>query len=679
MAAGVKLNFKDADLKSIFKFMSELTGVTYVYDDSIKGNATIVSSKEVTVSEACSSLESLLMAKGISLIKKGNIIQVVYNDKSGLAGIGDVVKGKIPSEFTTQASIITHVIELENVSSGSLKKIIQPLVSKHGNIMDFTKANKLVITDISANINRMLKIINLIDSKKSSINLKSYSLKYCNAAKTAAQLSLAINRNSSNENAQGIVFPIEDKNMIAVAADKKNIKIIENLLEKIDNENSSSKGHIKIIQLKFADAQKVASTIEKMFISSKGLIAADTQVARYTSINFDKRLKLIILTSPSPKIIGRIEGVIKSLDVEKKADDYQVKVIRLKHASSDKMLSILRDTFVGQDDTQSVNIVSDPSTNSLVVTASRDKYQEIFDTVQKLDTYRKQVLVEALIAEVSLSAMKEIGMELGISDNSLGTNNALVGTNFGIKQSLTSSSGLNAGVVKGSIDIDEAGAGDLSELSKIRAIIKAYQNNSKFKILSTPTILCSDNEPSSIIVGQVVALPEGFARDTETGRFDLTKFKYADVGIDLNIIPRVSPDRKVTLSVKVKAQERLEENLYDFNIPVLTKRAAETTITISDRETVVIGGLIREDRQKQIRKVPVLGDLPLIGKFFRSKKTIKNKTNLLIFITPHVIDRSDEMKEISNEIANKSELSEDTDEFTNRLKKRAKNKTKKEL
>jgi general secretion pathway protein D len=359
-------------------------------------------------------------------------------------------------------------------------------------------------------------------------------------------------------------------------------------------------------------------------------------------------------------------------------------VIRLKHAGADKLLQILKDIFVNKknvstiknsnaehDEDQEINIVSDPATNSLIITASKDRFPEIIETVNKLDIYRKQVLVEALIAEVSLSDMKEIGMELGIADNSPNSDNAVASTNFGLKQNLSSSGGLNAGLVKGSLDVEKAGAGNLNELSKIKAIIKAYQNNSKFKILSTPTILASDNEASSIIVGQVVALPEGFARDTETGRFDLTKFKYADVGINLNIIPRVSPDKKVTLQVDVNAQERLEENLYDFNIPVLTKRAAKTTITISDRETVVIGGLIREDKQKLTKKIPLLGDLPLIGKFFRSRKTVKNKTNLLIFITPHIVDQSEDMRIISQKMESRSEIAEDAAEFTSQLKKRS--------
>jgi general secretion pathway protein D len=186
-------------------------------------------------------------------------------------------------------------------------------------------------------------------------------------------------------------------------------------------------------------------------------------------------------------------------------------------------------------------------------------------------------------------------------------------------------------------------------------MVKAYQNNSNFKILSAPQILATDNEEANISVGEVVALPQGFTQDRDTGRFDLTNFKYEDVGIVLTLTPRVNSNELVTLKINQEIKKRQEENLYEFNVPVLTKRQMDTTISVPNHQTIVIGGLMREDKTKVVDRVPLLSNIPFIGEAFKNRRTITQKTNLLVFLTPHILSTPEELVKFDRERAQVSE------------------------
>jgi general secretion pathway protein D len=201
------------------------------------------------------------------------------------------------------------------------------------------------------------------------------------------------------------------------------------------------------------------------------------------------------------------------------------------------------------------------------------------------------------------------------------------------------------GVLNEPVDPAKLATGDLIELTKIKAMVKAYQNNSNFKILSAPQILATDNEEANLSVGEVVALPQGFTQDRDTGRFDLTNFKYEDVGIVLKLTPRVNSNELVTLKVNQEIKKRQEENLYEFNVPVLTKRQMDTTISVPNHKTIVIGGLMREDKTKVVERVPLLSNIPFIGEAFKNRRTITQKTNLLVFLTPHILSTPEELVE----------------------------------
>lgn len=657
----VSLNFQDVEIETLLKLLSEITQDAYVLEEGVSGKATLMASHPISREEARHAIESTLSVKGFALIREGRVVKVVSKTKSRGAG-GRVFDKYGENEKKSRGDeVVTHVIRLVHAVPGAVKTILGPLLSPAGNIEIHGQTSSLVITDSAANVERLLKISSLVDSPGIKPKVRIFNLKFCEAVKVAAGLSSVLaKRSQSDPAAAAAVFSLENKNSIIVAAGAEDMKAVEEIVSKLDAETWPETGAVRMVELKNADPEETASTLTRMFLGDKGILSSEPRVARLTNITYDRRLRLVIVTSISAKAVERISAVLPELDTRVAPERGRVKVIKLSNASAETILPVLKDLFVSDDGKGGdvVRIVAEKATNSIVVTASQDEFLEISETILKLDVFRPQVLVEALIAEVSMGKFKNIGAEIGFLDPGKESSQAAGGTNFGLRDGFSTSQGLNAGIIKGNIDLLKASQGNPDEISKIRAIVHAYRNDTSFKIISTPRLLTSDNEKASIMVGQVVALPQGFARDTETGRFDLTKFEYANVGLNLDITPRINSESKVTLVVDVETKSRLEENLYEFNIPVLTRRAAKTTITVADRETVVIGGLIREDKQRQESRVPILSEIPLIGKLFRSGKYVVNRTNLLIFITPYIIRDVESLGETTRKISSSGPAAE---------------------
>lgn len=653
----VSLNFQNVEIETLVKLLSEITGDAYVLEEGVAGKATLMASHPLSREEARHAIESTLSVKGFVLVREGRVVKVVSKAKSrGTGGkVFDLASadGKKSDGRGDGDEMVTHVLRLTHVSPGAVKTILGPLVSAAGSIEPHNQTSSLVVTDTAVNVDRLIKIVTLVDSPGARPKVRIFDLKYCEAVKVGASLnSILAKRSQADPAVAAAVFSLENRNSIIVAAGSEDMEAVEGIVRKLDAEAWPKTGAVRMLELKNADPEETAATLSRMFLGDKGLLSSDPRIARLTNITYDRRLRLVIVTSISAKAVEKISGVVPDLDTRVDPERGRVKVIRLSNASAESILPVLKDLFVKSDGKgeDPVRIVADKATNSIVVTASQDQFSEISETIEKLDVFRPQVLVEALIAEVSMGKLKNIGSEIGFLNPDDDTTRGGGGTNFGLRQGFASSQGLNAGVIKGNVDLLKASQGNPDEISKIRAIIHAYRNDTSFKIISTPRLLTSDNEKASIMVGQVVALPQGFARDTETGRFDLTKFEYANVGLNLDITPRINSESKVTLAVDVETKARLEENLYEFNIPVLTRRAAKTTITVADRETVVIGGLIREDKQRQESRVPYLSDIPLIGKLFRSRRNVVNRTNLLIFITPYIIRDVESLGETTRKI-----------------------------
>ncbi|HQG47562.1 MAG TPA: secretin N-terminal domain-containing protein [Sedimentisphaerales bacterium] len=340
-----------------------------------------------------------------------------------------------------------------------------------------------------------------------------------------------------------------------------------------------------------------------------------------------------------------IRGLIEQLDIQRPVGVNNVHVVYLKNADANEVGRSLDQALAGMklagavEASQQIQITPDPSTNALVVVASPQDFEVVSQIIEKLDIVRDQVLVEMLILEITEESLREIGIDWATLDNAVADSVRGFGmTNLGPRVDFLSgtSEGLNVGAWRGS------GSG-----TQIGAILHALQKQSGVNILSTPSILTSNHRKAQIIVGENRPFVTESRITESTDPINPTvikSFEYKDVGITLDITPHVSQGGLIRLEIDSEFTKLIEDvTTLSIDTPATAKRTAQTVVTMGSGATVVIGGLIRDDTTHAVKKIPLFGDLPLVGSMFRSERNRTQKTNLLLFITPHVMSTQEDL------------------------------------
>jgi general secretion pathway protein D len=412
----------------------------------------------------------------------------------------------------------------------------------------------------------------------------------------------------------------------------------------------------KLIRLKFINPQEMVRTITPLITKDGNLIA-------YPNTNS-------IIITDSVHNIRKIESLIHSIDVMAPEAKGKINVYYLKNANAEdisKLLTTLVSRLPAPPAPGSpqaanpstilegpVNISADKSTNSLIIVASPADFELVKDVIQKLDIRRRQVYVEAAIIEMGLSKQRELGFEMQVPINQsafdAGKTTAVGGTNFGNignavaggPAALASMQGLAVGAVKGTFTYK--GVDYLS----IGALLRALQTDTDVNVLSTPNILTTDNQKAEIMVGQNVPFKVGQTQNATTGGGALfNTYERKDVGIKLTLTPQITSDDNVRLDVSQEISDVVESTSTNEAGPTTSKRSAITTVVVKDRQTMVIGGLIRDNVTASTMKVPLLGDIPILGWLFKYKTSKVEKVNLMIFITPYIIKTAEEAEELT--------------------------------
>ncbi len=467
-------------------------------------------------------------------------------------------------------------------------------------------------------------------------------------------------RISPDEAYQVFQSALEIKGFTAIE-DGKIIRIVptasarQSGLKVVQDGDMKGEGYVtKLLRMNYVNPQDIVRTLTPLITKDGTLIA-------YPATN-----SLIITDSVSA--IRKIEKLIAAMDVSATTGKGKINVYYLKHANSEDIAKVMQ-ALVSRLPVPpaggaaqpagpatilegAVTITADKLTNSLVIVASPIDYETMKDVIQKLDIRRRQVYVEAAIIEMGLTKSRELGFEFQAANlnNVEGSSKTSVigGTNFGNiataasgPAGLATLTGLNLGAVKGTFTFGGV------EYLNIGALLHALQTDSNVNVLSTPNILTTDNQKAEIMVGENVPFPTGQSQTAATGGAILTTVDRKDVGISLKITPQITSEDNVRLEIYQEISNVVETASPSANGPTTSKRSASTTVVIKDRETMVIGGLIRDNLTTAESKVPFLGDIPILGWLFKYKTTKIEKTNLMIFITPYIIKNEHDAEEIT--------------------------------
>ncbi|MGC8976195.1 MAG: secretin N-terminal domain-containing protein [Candidatus Ratteibacteria bacterium] len=395
---------------------------------------------------------------------------------------------------------------------------------------------------------------------------------------------------------------------------------------------------VQIIPLKYYPPETISQIITP-YITKGGQITVDIRTNT-------------LIISDIGENVKKIMGIVEKIDKPSPPGQEEIRIFKLQNADAEEVSKVLGQILQRKIKTTPTRtapiqpqVVSVKATNSLIVYADPSDFDTIEKIIKEIDVLTNQVLIEALIAEVSFDKTKKLGIEWATSkkfDNDKYTFG--LGTNFGDLASYISSGvppeGLSIGFYKG----------ELTYPLSVGALINLYGKDTQFNILSTPQIVTADNQEATIYVGENIPyLKETrfYTYSSGQGSDVVKSYDYKDVGIILKITPQISQDKYVKLKISQEVTKLVEGGIPEA--PTTAKRKAETTLIIPNGKTVVLGGLLRNDSEKSIQKIPFFGDIPIIGRLFKKETTNSIKTNLMIFITPHIISNFEDAEKIKKE------------------------------
>jgi general secretion pathway protein D len=522
----IAFNFVDVEIPTVIKFISEITGINFIFDDKIKGKITIIAPAKLSVDDSFSLFTSVLNLKGYTIIQLGpKTYKIIPSSQAKEEG-----KISTDEKVPVNEAYITKLIPTQNIKAEDTIQFLRPVISKDGYISAFGPGNLLLVVDSAVNMEKIASILKLIDQPSAQ----------------------------------------EEQTKI-------NVYFLEN-----------------------ADATDLAKVLE---------------------------------------------GILKNMQTS-----YKVQRNRQRPGP-------------GPESVPTLSITPDKSTNALIIVAPPSDYENIARVIKTLDKRRKQVFVEAMIVEATINKLRELGSKWRVTARQNGAPIAIGG--FGnVDQSTLLSvinglTGFSGGGMGNFFDIPVTSISSNGTISTqtltapgFAALFSLNDFKDSVNVLSTPQLLTSDNKEAEIMVGENVPFISKRERDVTTTSTVLNSIERQDVGITLRLTPQITEGDYVKLDIyqeisDIKGNE--SENILTTVGPTTTKRSTKTSVLVKDGRTVVIGGLMKESDEETVTKMPLLGDIPVLGWLFKSKTVSRDKTNLLVFLSPHIVKEADDLSKITEE------------------------------
>jgi general secretion pathway protein D len=582
-----KVNLKQADIRAFVTQIADITGYSFVIDPRVKGNVTVVSNASMDKDAVYDLFLSVLGVHGFAAIPGAEVIKIVQQNNAKQTAQNDLLMNRVPME-----QIVTRVIQVNNARALELVPILRPMVAKYGHLAGVAAANALIISDHLDNIQRISKIIDELDSP--------------------------------------------------------------------------SKYELEVVQLEEAWVGDMVKLLEELAPGELGRTKGKN--ANKFSVVADQRSNRLILRGDEP-FREKMRELIAKLD-QPSSTGGKTKVVRLKHADAENLAELLKGLMgdissdagkgKGKSATSEASVYADEGLNALVLRAEPSVLQELEGVIDMLDVRRAQVLIEAAIVEISDDTDDALGIQWALFDKASSIPGAF--TNF-------SEIGISAAKVLGALaakdndadgDFDATtvgspstgmtlGFGDSSSSGvSWGALVQALEGNANANVLSTPKVITMDNQESSIIVGENIPVITGQSTSSGAGTSDpFTTIERQDVGVKLIVTPSISEGDLVRLEIEQEISG-VKDSTAGADITT-TKRQIKTNVLADNGETIILGGLITDNMITSESKVPLLGDIPWLGRLFRSSSSKMQKQNLIVFLKPTILRDKESNRAVTEE------------------------------
>lgn len=593
LANEITLNLKDADIRALISTVSKFTGKNFIIDPRIKAKVTVISANTMSPDEVYEVFLSVLQVHGFAAVPSGSVIKIIPEVNAKQSAVPLSVKGdKLAGD-----ELITKLIRMDHVPAAQLVPILRPLVPQQGHLAAYAPTNSLIITDHAGNIERLMEIIKGVD-RPDTDELEIIPLKHASATELVRIVnSLYQTTGTARNEASKITMAADERtnSILMTGEPAARLKARATIIQ-LDTALESGGGNTHVIYLKYAKAENLVKIL-------MGIQSSTTQPggARGTAAR-------------APAVAGA--------------------------ASSIGGFGQLAD------------IQADDDTNALIITADPNTLKSLKSVIRQLDIRRAQVLIEAIIAEITAGKSRELGVGMAVDGSPSDDNNVPVGmSNFGgLGNILAAASGLStdpSALLSPGLTL---GAGKTSGSgTRYALLLRALATDDSSNILSTPSIVTLDNEEAEIIVGENVPFVTG--QYTSTGSTDPSNpfqtIERQDVGLTLRVTPQVNEGDTIKLDLEQETSSVIPGS--EVSGITTRKRSIKTSVLVDDGGILVLGGLIQETTSEGESKVPLLGDIPLLGALFRSTTNNKSKQNLMVFLRPSILRDDADAAYITNE------------------------------
>jgi general secretion pathway protein D len=580
-------NYKDADIRQIIEAVSEVTGQNFIIDPRVKAQVTMLSSSPMSPDAFYEAFLSILEVHGYVAVPAGDLTKILPD-----ANARQVPGRDLPQTTTGPGDeLVTQVVQVNNVGAAQLVPILRPLIPQYGHLAAHPASNMLIISDRTANVNRMLRIIRRIDQAGDE-EIEVIRLEHGSAAdivRVVTSLTQAANRADTAGGALSMVAD-ERTNSILISGDRTTRLKIRTLITHLDTPLEQG-GNTQVIYLNYADAEDLSSRLREQ----AGQITGQGQPGQQGAA-----------AAPSRRNDG-------------------------------------------------ITIWADPATNALVITAPPEAMRVLRSVIAQLDIRRAQVMVEAIVAEVSYNKAAQLGVSWVI-DGTEGGN--IVGlTKFTSALNVTDIGGALVGddqqiaqALQAIPDGASVGIGDFSGSTRWAAIIRALLGDASTNVLATPTIMTLDNEEAELSVGQEVPFVTGQFTNTGAAQGSVNPFQTIqreDVGLKLKVTPQINEGDALILEIQLE-NSNLQASSQGAVDLITNERTITQKVLVENGQVLVMGGLVDDQIVEIDEKVPFLGDIPFAGNLFKSQSSTVTKRTLMVFIRPVIIRDAKTASNVTN-------------------------------
>jgi general secretion pathway protein D len=613
LAAQQTVNLRDADIRAFIQDASRATGRTFIVDPRVQGKVTVVSERPLSRAAYFELFLSTLRANGfVAVPAAGGALRIQPLDTAAQTA---------PAPGGGANRFVTEVIRLNAIDAASAIETLRPLVSREGQLTANRVGNSIVVADFADNVRRIRALVGQIDRERAATRV--IPLRNAGAREIAQSLNqLAGGREGAPATVS--VVAVDSANSLALRGDPVAVARLADIAAELDR-RAAAGSDIRVIFLQHADAERLLPVLQQLVGQSPttsggagGAAGARSGTGRVAN------------TTPTPAPANVGGG--------------------------------------GSGENARAVIARYEGANALVISASSDVQRTLGEVIRQLDTRREQVLVEAVIVEISDNAARRLGVQFLLAGTQ-GSSIPFAVTNY-------SNSAPNiltvAGAVVGESELDPdsdalddlrsaaaqaiLGAtggtfgfgGELGNDAIFGAVINAVRSDNASNILSTPSVMTLDNQEARILVGQEIPVSTGEAL---SGNFDnaFRTIQRQNVGIQLEVKPQINAGGAIKLFLRQEVSSIAGPVSDDFNELILNKREIETTVTVDDGDIIALGGLIDENERRTIERIPLLGDIPVLGELFKSRARSKNKTNLMVFIRPRIVRSQADARQLAAE------------------------------